>query len=403
MRTPESTIKAAILHPEREIRCDALRYFTDAHSEDESVMPLVIEAVEKYGRGGTFYFLKDAAQLRQTEATLDWLINELRREYDLTDVEQDNHRFALAGIIEKAPQLLLMNRLPNILRAPSVPEQIVQPLRERLDMFSWDWNRGWSALKYFGQDTMRRKMITWWHDRKYAVRIVEALARHRTTRAETVLRLLEGDYGGEDLALMDWLRPRFMDLTGEMRLDQAVPLLVDVLDGNFVSEDEHPETSDRALFALAWMDPDRVIHEIDDRWWDADELFRLSAADVLSSLRGDLCAERSIAFFRAEEDYQIQMFLANALLRNFVVDAIEWLWRFASEADDSDLKTEEVELRWHLANACTIMGRTFPRFNEWREDAQRDACLRTGSKRERVADEINRDQTGPEQPGNGKK
>lgn len=56
MRTPEEKIKAAILHPEEEIRCVAVSYFADAYSSDPALMPLVIEAVEKYGRENAFCF-----------------------------------------------------------------------------------------------------------------------------------------------------------------------------------------------------------------------------------------------------------------------------------------------------------------------------------------------------------
>ena len=46
MRTPESTIQAAILHPVEEIRTKALAYFARSHTQDETLMPLVIQAVE---------------------------------------------------------------------------------------------------------------------------------------------------------------------------------------------------------------------------------------------------------------------------------------------------------------------------------------------------------------------
>jgi hypothetical protein len=48
MELPESQIKQAILHPEEEVRLKAISYSTDAHTQDESIMPLIIEAVEKY-------------------------------------------------------------------------------------------------------------------------------------------------------------------------------------------------------------------------------------------------------------------------------------------------------------------------------------------------------------------
>ncbi len=47
MGTPESKIKEAILHPEEEIRQYAVLYFSGARCDDGSIMPLVIQSVEK--------------------------------------------------------------------------------------------------------------------------------------------------------------------------------------------------------------------------------------------------------------------------------------------------------------------------------------------------------------------
>jgi hypothetical protein len=68
MRLPESAIKAAILHSGEEIREQALHYYSDVHSRDESVMPLVIDAVEKYGRNKAFSILRAAEYLAQSGA-----------------------------------------------------------------------------------------------------------------------------------------------------------------------------------------------------------------------------------------------------------------------------------------------------------------------------------------------
>ncbi|MGO8750508.1 MAG: hypothetical protein ACLQNE_31560 [Thermoguttaceae bacterium] len=83
MRLPESQIKQAILHPEAEIREQALHYLYDVLSRDESVMPLVIQAVEKHGKDKSFSIIREAECLAQTEPTIDWLMDELRRQFDL--------------------------------------------------------------------------------------------------------------------------------------------------------------------------------------------------------------------------------------------------------------------------------------------------------------------------------
>ena len=75
MRLPEARIKPAILHPESEVRLTAVDYFAGSQSCDPEVMPLVIQAVEEYGRDSSFRLLRYAEHLVQTAATLDWLID----------------------------------------------------------------------------------------------------------------------------------------------------------------------------------------------------------------------------------------------------------------------------------------------------------------------------------------
>jgi hypothetical protein len=54
MQTAETTIRAAILHPVEEIRSKALDFFGRYPSQNTTIMPLVIQAVEKYGRDEAF-------------------------------------------------------------------------------------------------------------------------------------------------------------------------------------------------------------------------------------------------------------------------------------------------------------------------------------------------------------
>jgi hypothetical protein len=62
MRYPEDKIKEAILHPGIEIRDRAVSYFAKSLSTDTSLMPLVIKAVETYGRQNDAYRLIGASR-----------------------------------------------------------------------------------------------------------------------------------------------------------------------------------------------------------------------------------------------------------------------------------------------------------------------------------------------------
>ena len=149
IRTPESTIKQAILHPVEEIRTTALDYFSLSYTSDESLMPVVIQAVEQYGRDATFDLLRDAENLPQTEATVRWICDELAKDWHIEDVAIDNYCFALGLLLCKTRVDLLR---PEMAELRSFPVELAERFQERIEMASWDWNTIWAALEYLGEE-----------------------------------------------------------------------------------------------------------------------------------------------------------------------------------------------------------------------------------------------------------
>ena len=245
-------------------------------------------------------------------------------------------------------------------------------------------------MKYWAEDTIRRRGRFTHSDVGWANGIVEALARHRKKKARKVLRLLEGRYDDEDPAVMDWLWPCFVDLAGEMRLEEGVPLLVDHLD------DDDLNLLDSVHKALERVGGDVVVREINARWWNAEDIeFRRSAACILDCVRGDLCIERCLDFFKEEEDRETKRLLADALLGNFSTEAVDLIWKFLADRGDGELGPDEWDSRYRLLAVCTITGRTFPHFDDWREAALRDNWGRSGLGTWRVADDFKPESFGP--------
>src|SRR5262245_44059008 len=106
MRYPEAKIQEAILHPDIEIRERVIRYFAKSFSTDTSLMPLVIQAVDTYGRQNDAYRLIGAArELPQTEDSIAWVIGELNA--DQTD-QYENYAYNLSMILVEADATLLL-------------------------------------------------------------------------------------------------------------------------------------------------------------------------------------------------------------------------------------------------------------------------------------------------------
>ncbi len=181
MRLPEAKIKQSILHPESEVRLTAVDYFAGSESCDPEVMPLVIQAVDKYGRDSSFRVLRYAEHLVQTAATLDWLIDELRQGFDTQDINTDNLRFALGLVVLAAPVDLLRKRKPEIDLLAAFAAELRGPLDERLDMANWGLEKCWEALEELGRRTMKKGDFTV-NETRYASRIIESLAQYPECR-----------------------------------------------------------------------------------------------------------------------------------------------------------------------------------------------------------------------------
>ena len=147
MRYPEAKIKEAILHPDIEIRDRAVSYFAKSFSTDTSLMPLVIQAVEIYGRQNDAYRLIGAArELPQTEATIAWVIDELNAEATATF---ENYAYNLSMVLVEADPALLLPRETAILEARHFLPDLRAPFSERLRMLSWDEATCWQRLEEF--------------------------------------------------------------------------------------------------------------------------------------------------------------------------------------------------------------------------------------------------------------
>ena len=394
MRLPEARIKQAILHPESEVRLTAVDYFAGSHSCDPEVMPLVIQAVEKYGRDSSFRLLRDAERLTQTDATMDWLLGELRRDFDVDDINSDNIRFSIALIVFDAPIDLLRKRKADIDRLSAFPAELRSPLDERLEMANWGLEKCWEALEELGRRTMKKGDFTL-SETRYASRIIESLAQYPDERGDMVLDLLQRNYPAKGRRLMHWLEPEIIRLAGQMRLESSIPILVEHLHSD---EDSLIDAAETALMKIG---TDAVVEAIADDWPDASDDFRGSAADVLDKIHSDLCVKNCIEFLEFEDDLETAVALGHALLSHFAFEGIEPVQEFFM-IEEEEWSAEHFDLLYHLVASATIMEVGFPEYERWYQEAQDSNWGWTDYQRPRLADAFRPDPIGPTVSGNGK-
>jgi len=107
VRLSEDKIKEAILHPDPDIRDRATSYFSKSFSSDLTIMPLVIKAVETHGRQDAYRLIGLSRDLRQTEDTIAWVIDELN---DESCNSYENYAFNLSMVLMEADPALLLPR-----------------------------------------------------------------------------------------------------------------------------------------------------------------------------------------------------------------------------------------------------------------------------------------------------
>ena len=353
MRLSENRIKEAILDTDTEIRQRAVRFFARSYSSDASVMPLVIKAVEKFGREDAYHLIGLSRDLPQTEDTIAWVIDELNNE---ASDQYENYTYNLSMVLVEADPALLLLEESAVLDSEHFLPSLRAPFTERLQMLSWDEATCWQELEDFCEEGKDRQYVNE-VNLGYANRIVEALARYGDGCEERVHAILRQKVEDFKHNPMKWMEPLAVRLAGEAHLDSTVPLLVIKL-----VEDGGDLLNQECAQALTRIGTSHVLEAIAEAYPSAARHFRLYATDPLEYIHSDLAVAKCLHLLRQEKDYGIRLNLAHALLSQFAQEGIEESLQLLVGREPD---FENGDLRNCLLETCTIMGERFPEYDEW--------------------------------------
>lgn len=372
IRLPESKIKQAILNPESEVRYAAVEYFSKSFSNDKSIMPVVIDAVEKYGWEHSYSLIGRASNLPQTDETIHWVLNELSRDINKTDMNQVNYLYNLGRVLAGADPGLLLQHKAEIMESCGLLADYKKNVMKRIDMLSWDGDVCWNALEDFCKVNKTKQYINEVNI-GYAFQIIEALSRDGEKYRDRVVSLFAEEIKDFENNPMRWMEPLVVALSGEMRLESAIPLIIKKLkiDSDFLAEE--------CMYALSRIGTDSVIEAVSEVFSDADSHFRSYASDVFRRIHSDLSVKRALGFLEKEGDYKIRTMLGMALLNNFAYDGLEAVRKLIIGGTYDPFITD---LQEDLIIACTIMEERIPEYEEWKDavvQRQTDAEERKGN------------------------
>lgn len=358
MRFSEEQVKQAILHSDPQLRFAAIEYFARAFSRDASVMPVAIQAVERFGWDEAFWSAHPLAELAQTPETIQWAIEELGRAENQGQA-RSNLRYHLSQLLCNADPQLIVPHEAAIFELAGFTAEHRPELRRRLEAFNRDDEDCWREIEAICEEG-KNLSGAWEFRYDEAEALAEALGRRGDRHAARMMSLLEKSVESYDNNPMVWLEPLMVLMAGEMRHAPAAPLIIDKLheDGEVLNE----ECRD----ALVKIGTDAAMRRLGEAFPSAEWHFRLYAASVLGAVHSDQAVQTCSELLGAETDRDIRANLATSLADQFSEEgnqiAREVLLEMDSEASD---------LKQSLLVSCTLTGQDFPELVEWRKEANR--------------------------------
>ena len=191
MQLAETEIQRAILHSDPCARITALQCFSRSFSSDAFVMPLVIEAVETYGRENSVDLVAEGERLPQTESTIDWCLTELRRDFDEDDETLSDYRFALGGILAHSDRSLTLKSEPDILEARAFRFRELQFAFTNVSPYLGKMRRWYGANSKISASEKKDTPYLSEMDMPHANGLVETLGRGGATFEQRALSMLD--------------------------------------------------------------------------------------------------------------------------------------------------------------------------------------------------------------------
>jgi len=193
-------------------------------------------------------------------------------------------------------------------------------------------------------------------DLEHAYNLVEAVARNGSAYADRVLDLLSEEIDSYTHNPMAWMEGLAARLAGEMRLEAAVPLLVEKLhvDGDW--------TNEQCARALTRMGSDSAVELIADDYPTSELHYRIYAVGVLEDTHSDASLEACLQLFDVEDDLDLRFGMGHAILRQYSFGTINAMREFILNTPPH---RERNSMRDRLVAVAALTGNSFPEYEEW--------------------------------------
>ena len=290
MRLSQEKIKAGILHADQAVRDAAARHFSQSYTCDTSILPLAVEAVQRYGWDNAFLTPCSMARLPLDETSLSWVLEEIKRKKARPFTYwAGRHWDTLQWLLCGADAHLLARHQDDIESLYDLDSDVRSYVLRRIVMLRRESEVCWRELEQYCLDVYDLHNPSRDADNGRAFVLIEAIARQKERYAERALSLLEERLDDEDAGPRYWMQCFAARMAGEMRLEAAAPLLIAKLE-QLVDADFMDEQCSRALAQIGGDDMIRAAAEIVRR--DGNGV--LAACHVLEGVHSDQAAASAL-------------------------------------------------------------------------------------------------------------
>jgi hypothetical protein len=359
-------VKPLLLHEDHPVRDLAVDYFRDGWSQDTALVPMILQACQRYGVQENVHGLVACGQFVLTDASLDGVLRMLAEAKD-TETAWRLHR-----IVSHMPVDVLLRTESAILDTPNLPQEVLERINRRKDLVGWSAAKLWQELKDFAERSEAKRHVNE-IDHAYADDLIEALGRHDEPEAATVCDLLcsFGEDGG-------WLELFLVDLAGERRLREALPLLVDRLriDADYLRE--------RVMVGLAKIGDPQAVRLIREMFPSEPWHVKNYASGALGKIKHPTSEEAILELLEIEKDVRIRTMLCMDLCEMFSERGVQAVRRQINAGYDRMM----VCLEDHLLPVAHVLGIELPEADAWR--TEREERERRQAERRAELDELGR-------------
>ncbi len=359
MLEPE-ILKPYLLDQDRWVRTAAARYFDESWSQDEELVPLILDACDRFGYLDTVSLLGCCRRLPLTPTAFDQVLQRLAK------APHDNTVMHLSGILARAPVDLLREHKDAVLGNEHLLEDHRRSIRHRLDLMPWSGERLWQELQkrasqYEASDDWSNS------DATYDDAILDALTYHDVPDAKTISQILV-----DSTTMGGWLEIFLVDLAGSRRLTETIPALCNMLRRTTeMLPDSCPE-------ALARIGHPEIVRRIKSIFPTGPFLFRDTSATLLGEIKHPESEDAILTLLKKEDDVDIRTELCYGLCQLFSEQGVEVVRQQIADGYNESL----VSLEEALLPVAKILGIELPESERWREQREELEQLQLDRRRE---------------------